>query len=174
MYIEPTTSFSYNHSVNTVMHPQQDIFEFYSGEPNNKIGTLVCHKSNMNFRPDYKGPVLAIDFLETTVHDRGDGSKIIKFAENYSKETGCNGYMVLKTDSTFTPERTPHTFYRKMGFTTRNRKIDRKLDRLLRKNKSAKFGDFHSMLMVYPALPQKEGGFFKKIINGVLKLVRGK
>lgn len=150
MAMELTSTISYNHSVNELACPKQDIFEFYSGNPKNTIGKLVCHKSEMQFRPDYNGQTLAIDYLETTVHNQGDGTRIIKFAQDYSKKTGCNGYIVLKADPSIDVERIPHVFYRKMGFTTQNKKMDKKLDKLIKHNKTAKFGDFSSKLMVFP------------------------
>ncbi len=117
--------FIYNHSVNSVMHLPLHIFNFYARKNEKQIGKLVCHKSEIPIRPNYDSSVLAIDFLEVTDKNIGIGTKILKFAEEYSRQIGCKGFMTLKSDTTYMPERNPHIFYRKFGFTTYDKGSDK-------------------------------------------------
>ena len=154
---------SYKHSVNNVMHPAQHVFDFYSDKDKIKAGTLVCHKSEIKLRPNYDKPVLAIDFLEVTNKAQGIGTKILKFAEEFSRKSGCNGFMTLKSDVSFMPEKIPHTFYRKFGFSTLEKKTDKKLDMFIRQNKDATHKDFPCLLMHYPPMAEKNSFSLKNI-----------
>ena len=154
MRIYSSCDLLYKHTVNKVMRPKQDIFEFYDLNNRNKIGLLVCHKSELPLRPSYEGSVLAIDFIEVTPKNNGIGTKILKFAKEYSKQCGCNGYLTLKADSSFSPKRIPHLFYRKFGFSTFDKKNDIHLDDFIRNGNYATSKDFPSLLMHYP--PQEK------------------
>ena len=164
--------FSYEHYVNKVMHPEQHIFDFYSNTEKNKIGILVCHKSELNIRPNYNDNVLAVDYIEVTNKNQGVGTKILKFAEEYSKQIGCKGFMALKADGSYTPERIPHVFYRKFGFSTLENKTDKKLDKFVKRKINATNNDFPCMLMHYPIL-DKKNKCYKKISLLFKKLLQG-
>ena len=163
MQTTPISSLKYNHSINQVMHPLQHIFTFFSDTREN-MGTLVCHKSEMQLRPDYNNPVLAIDFLEVTDKNKGDGTKILKFAEEFSREIGCNGFMTLKSDVSYTPEKIPHIFYRKFGFSTLDKHTDKQLDKFIRHNSFATKKDFPCLLMHYPA-PERKTSVINRILS---------
>ena len=163
MKINYTYDFIYKHSVNSVMHPTQHIFDFYSNIDKNKLGTLVCHKSELQIRPNYDGNVLVIDFLEVTNRNKGFGTEILEFAQKYSKQIGCNGFMTLKADSSYMPEKIPHLFYRKFGFSTLEKHTDKKLDKFIKTQTNATINDFPCMIMHYPELNKNQKN--KKIIN---------
>lgn len=163
--------FVYNNSVNTVMNPHQQVFVIYSKDKTKKLGTLVCHKSELSLRPNYGGSVLAIDFLEVKERNCGYGTKILKFAEDYSKKIGCNGYMTLKSDVSYTPEKIPHIFYRKFGFSAFDKKADKKMDNFIRMGQNATKKDFPSMLMHYPPEQEKISKLKKFIQNRILKFM---
>ena len=168
MKIQSSCDLTYTHTVNKVMRPKQDVFEFY--DANKKTGILVCHKSDFPLRPNYNGSVLAIDFIETTNKNKGLGTKILKFAENYSKKNGCQGYLTIKADSSITPERIPHLFYRKFGFSTFDKKSDIKMDKFIKNGTNATIKDFPCMLMHYP--PQaKELTNIQKCIKLIRKIL---
>lgn len=167
---------SYTHTINKVMHPHQHVFEMYSKDKTKKCGTLVCHKSEVPLRPNYKGSVLAIDFLEVSDKNKGVGTKILKFAKNCSEKMGCNGYMVLKSDSSYTPEKIPHLFYRKFGFSTFDKKTDKKLDKFINSKQNATSKDFPCLIMHYPPQVEKTNkgleflyDIFKKIFKKSVK-----
>lgn len=161
MKTDNITNFKYEHTVYKMMHSNQHVFEFYSNKNECKsdksmLGTLVCHKSEYPLRPNYDESVLAIDFLEVTDKNKGYGTKILKFAENFSKQTGCNGFMSLKSDTSYTPQKIPHIFYRKFGFSTFDKAADKKLDKFIKQGTDATSKDFPSILMHYPPQTVKQ------------------
>lgn len=164
MKTNPVLDFVYEHSVNKIMHPCQHVFDFYSDTGKNKLGTLVCHKSELQLRPNYDGNVLAIDFLEVTNKNQGFGTKVLKFAEEYSKQIGCKGFMTLKADGSYMPERIPHIFYRKFGFSTLDKGADKKLDKFIKKKVNATIKDFPCLLMHFP-VPDKKTNGLKRILS---------
>ena len=151
----PKLEFEYKYFCNDIMHPSQNIFDFYSRLDKRKLGTLVCHKTEIPIRPNYNDAVLAIDFLEVTEKNKGIGTKILKFAEQYSKKIGCNGFMTLKADGFLSPNRVPHTFYRKYGFSSFDKKTDKKLDMFIKQNVPATKNDFSCLIMHYPPKSKK-------------------
>ncbi len=155
----PVSDLTYKHSVNKIMHPPQHIFDFYSEANNNKIGTLVCHKSVLPIRPNYNGSVLAIDYIQVADKNAGIGTKILNFAQEYSQQIGCKGFMTLKADTSYMPEKVPHIFYRKFGFSSFDKKTDKELDKFIRLRKFATRKDFPCLLMHYPPLPKKISKF---------------
>ena len=163
--------FVFKHSVNRVMQPNQHIFEMYSEDKSKKLGTLVCHKSELPLRPNYDGSVLAIDFLLVNDRNKGTGTKILKFAEDLSRQMGCKGYMTLKADGSYTPNSVPHIFYRKFGFSAFDKKTDKKFDKFIRQNRQATWRDFPNLLMHYPPAPQKHS-FFKEMFCNLFKFLR--
>lgn len=170
--IDFKTPVTYIHSKNNVMHPSQDVFEIYNADKTVKMGELVCHKTNAVSRPDYEGPILAIDYLKSNIPNKGLGRAIINFAQKLSAEMGCQGYMVLKADSTFDKEKIPHIFYKKLGFSTFDKKIDKQMDKFIKQNKPATIKDFPCILMHYPALMPKSSNFkmfYQTIIKNILK-----
>ena len=165
-------NFIYEHSINSTMRPAQHIFNFYSPSDKSRVAKLVCHKSDVPIRPNYNNPVLAIDYLVVNDTNKGNGTKILKFAEEYSKKRGCNGFMTLQSDVGFTPQRIPHIFYRKFGFTTLDKKTDRRLDRFIKRNKDATWRDFPNMLMHYPPIADKKQSLVNKLWSYLTKLFK--
>lgn len=170
MKISSVIDVVYEHTVNNMMHPKQDIFSFFKPDKSQNIATLVCHKSELPLRPNYEKPVLAIDFLEVKQEGEGIGTKILKFAEEYSKQIGCNGYLILKADGSYMPQKIPHLFYRKFGFSTLDERTDKKLDKFIAINKNATIKDFPCLLMHYPPQPQESSSFLQKVCNLIKKL----
>ena len=172
MKINNSQDFLYCHTTNKIMRPKQEIFEFYDSAKSNKIGTLVCHKSDVPLRPNYDGSVLAIDFLEVSNKNQGLGTKILKFAADYSTQVGCDGYLTVKADGSFMPERIPHIFYRKYGFTTFDKRNDIKLNKFIKKGCNATTKDFPCMLMHYPPQPKDNMTFIQKFAKTFQKLFK--
>lgn len=153
----------YLRSVNTVMKPHQQEFVIFTPNSKNISGIMHCHKSKQQFREDYNGATLCIDFLSAIKREQGFGKSLINFAKNYSKQIGCNGYLCLMADGEFTPDKVPHVFYRKQGFTTLNEETDKKLDRLIRRKRDGQWNDFPNELMFYPS-PSKNESFKEKFL----------
>ena len=74
---------------------------------------------------------------------------MLDFAKKIAEKSGCNGSVVLKADESFSPQKIPHLFYRKNGFTTLDKKIDQKMDTFIKKGKTATYKDFPSLVMYY-------------------------
>ena len=158
----------YKRPTRSIMHPPQTEYIAFSTNGDKNWGELIIHKSSLQHREDYSGNTLAIDFIASKEKRKGLGGAMIKFAKNLSKQKGCNGFLVLKADSTIDSHRVPHIFYRKQGFTTLDKKIDNKLDMFIKNNQQATSNDFSTQLMYYPAPPKKQG-FWDKI-KGFLKI----
>lgn len=157
----------YKLSKKSVMHPPQEEFLAFSTKGDNNWGEIVVHKSKMLHRNDYSGDTLAIDFIGSNERHKGLGSSMIEFAKNYSKKKGCNGYLVLRADSSIDKHQVPHIFYRKQGFTTLDKKTDNKLDMFIKNDKKATSFDFMTQMMYYPA-PPKKPSLFERIKNWFL------
>ena len=170
MKIDAPQNFIYTHSTNDVMQPNQHIFDIYSTDKTKKLGMLVCHKSEIPLRSDYEGSVLAIDYLIVNKMNNGVGTQILKFAKDYSEQIGCNGYMTLKSDVSFTPARIPHLFYRRFGFSSFDKKTDKKLDKFIKTNRDATYKDFPCLIMHYPK-PAEKPSKIREIIFKVFKKI---
>ena len=153
----------YKKPYKSVMHPPQTEFLAFSTTGDKNWGELVVHKTKMQFRNDYKGETLAIDFISTHKKNKGLGATIIDFAKNYSKQIGCNGYIVLKAVSHFSKDNAPHIFYRKQGFTSLDKNFDKNLDSFIKNKQKVNPDIFPEKLMFYPE--EKKLSFFEKIKN---------
>lgn len=142
--------------VNPIMHPVQTEFVAISTTGDGNWGELILHKTNISQRPDYNGPSLAIDFMHSKCPNKGLGRQMFLFAQNYSKQIGCNGYILGKADGSFTPKKIPHLLYRKWGFSSLDKSTDYQMDEFIKKGKSATIKDFPCMLVFYPPLPVKK------------------
>lgn len=151
----------YKKPYKSVMNPPQTEFLAFTTTGDKNWGTLVVHKTKMQFRDDYHGDTLAIDFIKTDKKRNGLGSAMIKFAKNYSKQIGCNGYIVLRATNILDTKNAPHIFYRKQGFTSLNKKFDKNLDLFIKKNQNSDSKNFPATLMFYPEA--KKLSFFEKI-----------
>ena len=136
---------------NITNRDQTNFIAFTTTKPTN-YGRFITSTMNTLFRPDYNGKALTLDFVK-----------------NYSKQNGCNGYIVTTSYCGFTPNKIPHLFYRKQGFSTLDKAYDKKLDKFIKNNQYATQYDFFSKLMYYPELKRKEN-FFEKTFNKIINL----
>ena len=81
------------------MHPTQIEYAAFSISGDKNWGELVCHKTDISYRNDYKGSTLVIDFIKSEKTNCGLGTKMINFAKNISRHYDCNGYLLLKSES---------------------------------------------------------------------------
>lgn len=101
-------------------------------------------------------PSLFISKILSFPQNIGLGTKMLDFAQKFSKEIGCNGYFHLMADDCYTPNRVPHIFYWKYGMNTPNKEVNDKLDYFARNNKQARYIDFNNMEMFYPPIEKPE------------------
>ena len=69
--------------------------------------------------------------------------------------------MTLKADGSYMPQKIPHIFYRKFGFSTFDKKTDKNLDKFIANNLNATSNDFPCLLMHYPPQSEKSGKFIQ-------------
>lgn len=154
----------YKRRVNTVMKPTQVEYVFFSTTGDKNWGEVVLHKKNSSaLLKDFIGPSLVVDFIKVNQKGKSLGKTILDFCKNYSKSIGCNGRIVLLADPDYTPEKIPHLFYRKQGFTTHNKKLDRKMDKFIKNGQNATVEDFCTLLMYYPEPAKKT--FWEKLVE---------
>lgn len=158
----------YERKVSSSVSKQKEYVAFSTKNP--KVwGELILRKSNVQHREDYAGPTLAVDFILSKLKDKKLGTAMMNFAKNYSKQNGCNGYVILRADGSLSPQRVPQIFYRKQGFSTLDKKRDAKMDEFIKKDSFATTKDFVVDIMHYPPLKDEQKPSFKerflKIIN---------
>lgn len=158
----------------TLPTPSQHREYVLIGKKGQVDGELVCGISSYpHWRKDYNGKTLTVDFIKANEYNKKNGTYLLNFAKNLSKQLGCNGYILLKADTSFTPNRIPHLFYRKNDFTSLEKKYDAKMDKFIKAKKDARHTDFPSLLMYYPKpKEEKENNFlgkFKKIFSALFK-----
>lgn len=79
------------------------------------------------------------------------GTKFLDFASNISKQSGCDGKLLVKAATTvFDPHNPPHIFYRKYGFTCSNKKLLKKIDKHIKNNKQLNYRQTPPVDMFYP------------------------
>lgn len=151
----------YRNPIESLNRPRQEVYTAISTNGDKNWGILVLHKSKMQHREDYNGCTLAIDYIESKNKHKGLGKAMIEFAKKYSKQNGCNGYIVLRADSSINKNQVPHIFYRKQNFTTLDKKIDEKIDLFIKNKQDGTSKDFSTQIMHFPP-PQKQS-FINKI-----------
>jgi len=149
------------------------IYKFTMFPTNNKekgLTTLRCFPVNLSVKNTNSViPSLYISYLYSTVKDKGFGTAILNFAKVFSKKLSCGGNLYLYAATGNSPNRIPHIFYRKYGMTSNDARIDKKLDKFIKRKKDAKHTDFNSMPMYYfanrPADKKQKFLDFFKVFN---------
>ncbi len=125
---------------------------------------LMCHIPAFVKAGDEIRKSLYITYIVSFIKNKGYGTKMLNFAKKISAQNDCNGYFHLEANGSLMPMKIPHIFYRKYGMNTGDKKIDKKLDKFIKKNKIAKINDFENIFMFYPQInSQKNEKFFQKL-----------
>lgn len=145
------------------------VFKYYavSTKTGRGVGFMTCFKSDISQRPDYDGKTFVIRGMATYPKGQGTGTAIVNFAKTLSKKWGCNGYISCQANTGENPNAVSHLFFRKMGFTTLNKKTDKKIDKFIKRGKVARYTDFQCDLMFSPQ-PKTKPSFFEKLKNSIL------
>ncbi len=107
---------------------------------------------------------LFVDLLVVQQQRVGIGTKFIEFAKNLSKKLGCEGRILLEADKTvYDPHNPPHIFYRKNGFTCDDKKMLKKIDKCIKRNKQLNYLKTPSLVMYYPEKAKLDVGMWCKI-----------
>ncbi len=96
---------------------------------------------------------------------QGYGSKFLNFAKHLSEKLGCGGRLGVKaTTLELDPHNPPHIFYRKFGFTSKDKKMIGIIDKHIRKGKQLDYRRTAPLMMYYPDDNVKQS-FWQKIKN---------
>lgn len=150
----------------------EECFLLFSLKNPSERAIMYCCPEEI-FRKDF-GWVksLYIGYLETiNGKGKGLGTKLLKFAEQYSRDIGCQGKFHLYSSGNKDLEKAPHVFYRKFGMNTGCPSVDKKLDYFVKKKKSAANLEFKTMLMFYPPIEydvKAKIPIFKRVIKTLL------
>ena len=88
--------------------------------------------------------------LNSNQRNQGIGTKILKFAENLSRKMGFKGRMgVVAATLEFTSDIPPHKFYRKFGFKSYDKKINKFIDEFIKRGQKLDFLTMPPIAMHY-------------------------
>ena len=150
------------------------MFETKTGKYVGEMVTQPYKNITSNLIYPEEGKTKALEIVRLLVFQRrkGYGTKFINFAKNESNEYNCNNHLFLLASSLYDPQYPSHIFYRKQGFTSINKKMNKILDKCIAKNE--KLNNAENLIMYMPVKKEEPGqkyGFFKKLKNLLSKLI---
>lgn len=139
------------------------VYGAFSSKDGQMYGQVACSPCRILHNGKFENS-LYIEDLISQKPNSGAGSYLMKYMKILSKKLGCDGRIHLMASSCLQPERVPHPFYYRLGMSTGNEKLDRKIAQFAKSGKSATSQDFQSVMMYYPpAKTQKPKGFLEYI-----------
>ena len=141
-----------------------DLFIMFSTKEKN-MSKLYCYKTTINKDGKNNVPSLYISLLFSNPQQCGLGTKMLNFAQTFSKKIGCEGNFHLISNSGMFPNKIPHIFYRKYGMNTEDALTNAKLDRFIRRKKDATYKDFPNIKMYYPPVEEKNKNNWKVFLT---------
>ena len=149
----------------------QDCFVMFKTKQPQKKCFMRCYPSQIK-RRDIESEIdsLYISNLISSHRRNGLGTKMLDFAQIYSKKIGCNGYFHLGAYAGYAPNSIPHIFYGKYGMNTESQKINKKIRNFIEKKKNATYNDIKDVMMYYP--PIKFETWSDKIKNFFTSLIK--
>ena len=131
-----------------------DVSVFSTKDPSKRgMMSLIKTTQPIKGRPT---PYILVQMLLSKPRKQGLGTKMLDYAQNFSKRNGCEGRFYLCADPQFTPNEAPHIFYRKYGMNTGCIEDDKKIDTFIKEGKNATIKDLQHMKMYYPPIPSVE------------------
>lgn len=154
-----------------------NIHRMFDTKTGQYVGEMITQPfKNISSSLIYPGEtkIRALEIVRLLVFKRrkGYGSKFINFAKHESNEYNCNNHLFLLASSLYDPQYPSHIFYRKQGFTSINKKMNKILDKCIAKNE--KLNNAENLIMYMPVKkeePEQKYGFFKKLKNLLSKLI---
>ena len=110
-------------------------FTAYSTETNKSCGIMLCRPSII-IKGDNVVRSMQIGELYATSNQKGAGTALLDYARALSKTEHCVG-IHLVASGCYSPEKVPHLFYRKYGMNTGDKKLDKKMDKFIKRGKKA-------------------------------------
>ena len=123
-------------------------FTAYSTETKKPYGLMLCRPSTV-IKGDEVVRSMYIGELHTTSGQKGVGTALLDYARALSKAEDCVG-IHLVASGCYSPEKVPHLFYRKYGMNTGDKKLDKKMDKFIKRGEKATRMDFDNVLMFFP------------------------
>lgn len=139
-----------------------DAFIMFNLKKSDRKAIMKCFPELIERDGRKNVPSLYISSLIATPMQSGLGTRMLDFAEYFSKKIGCNGYYHLEANSGYTPNSVPQIFYKKRGMNTKSPIVNQKLVFFICKNKNATYRDIPNIQMFYPPVKEKET-FLEKI-----------
>lgn len=104
---------------------------------------------------------------EIYVEDRGFGygTSFINTAKKESKRLGCNGRVFLVASRIYSPKNPPHLFYRKLGFTAKDKEKIKYFDECIKNGVQIDIDKADNLPMYLPLKYNKIIKFFRKLFN---------
>lgn len=100
------------------------------------IGNIEQESMASQYYPSFESyDSFKIHFLLIKERGQGYGTKFINFAKNESKKYGGKGKVHLIASGCYTPDKPPHVFYRKLGFSSQYEEVIAKIDNAIKKHK---------------------------------------
>ena len=146
-----------------------DFFAFSLKKPF-EHAQMKCIKTDITRDNIEHVPSLYVWILKSSSSGLGLGSSLLNFAKIYSKKIGCNGFIHLTAETSYSPNRVPHIFYRKFGMSTLNSNVDKRLDNFIRLGKYATSHDFETTDMFFPPIKHERKNIFVKLLDKLKKL----
>lgn len=148
-----------------------DTFVLFDTKQDNKRCYMLCHSDWIDrIDKNKQVPSLYINKLKSNPIKNGLGTKMLDFAQIYSKRVDCNGYFHLSANSAYMPKAIPHIFYGKYGMNTESQEINNKIYGFIKKNKDATYRDLPNITMFYP--PIDFTPWYEKIKNFFTSLIK--
>lgn len=115
---------------------------------------------------------LFIEFLLVNDKRKGFGTKFIQFAKNLSKKLNCEGRVSLEATTTvYDPHNPPHVFYRKNGFACDDKKMLRKIDMSIKKNRPLDYRETPSIKMYYSPDVKQPKSLSKNLFRSIMEKI---
>ncbi len=139
-------------------------FTAYSTETNKSCGIMLCRPSII-IKGDNVVRSMQIGELYATSNQKGAGTALLDYARALSKTEHCVG-IHLVASGCYSPEKVPHLFYRKYGMNTGDKKLDKKMDKFIKRGKKATHMDFDNVVMYFPPVEYpKKNTIWRKLFR---------
>lgn len=156
-----------------------NIHRMFDTKTGQYVGEMITQPfKNISSSLIYPGEtkIRALEIVRLLVFKRrkGYGSKFINFAKHESNKYKCDNHVFLLASCIYDPQYPSHVFYRKQGFITPEKKINKILDNCISKHENLDLNDAKNILMYIPVKkeePEQKYGFFKKLKNLLSKLI---
>ena len=121
--------------------PEKDFYRMFDTKSGKMLGEMLAFvntNTDKSFYTNLKLPYKSfhIASLEIMDKNKGYGREFIEFAKVLSNRKGCENRLTLVT---YNSGESPHVFYRKCGFTTNSKRINKFLDKCIKEKEPLQY-----------------------------------